>query len=89
MDDDNNIIQFGSIQGGKETKDEDDFPANPYVLEDIDGNEWGASGYLIFTTHHVCIMENTPKGPVPGVMLPLSRLKVAELATEDEEVTIH
>jgi len=86
MNDDGNIIQFGSIAGGKEDKEE--FPDNPYVLVDIEGEEWYGRGYLIFTTHHVAIMEDTPKGAMVGVMLPLHRLKAASLVDE-EDGTVH
>lgn len=83
---DDNIIQFGSFDGGK--SDKDMFPSNPYIIEDIDGNVYGAEGYLIFTSQHVCIMESTEDGAIPSVMIPLIRLKVVEL-TEDDEITIH
>ena len=84
---DDNIVPFGSFEGGK--SDKDMFPSNPYIIEDIDGNVYGAEGYLIFTSQHVCIMENVGEGAIPSVMIPLSRLKVVELAEDDDGITIH
>lgn len=85
MDDDNNIIKFGSIEGGKSGDKE--FPANPYVIVDIDDIEYDCEGYLIFTTHHVCIMEEGDEnGPVTALMIPMSRVKrvfIDDSETED------
>ena len=84
MDDDNNIVQFGSIVGGKE--DKKDFPAHPYVLTDVDGEEYYYDGFLIFTTHHVAVMVEGDDGePVAGIMMPLHRLKSAEIADVEDE----
>lgn len=76
-DDDNNIYRFGAIDGGK--TEEKEFPAHPYVIFDIEGDEHFYEGYLIFTTHHVCIMEEGPDGPVTGFMIPMNRVKHVEL----------
>jgi len=87
MNDDNNIVPFGQIQGGKsQVEDPDAFPANPYYFQDVEGNEFFAEGYLIFTSHHVAVMENTDNGPVVGLLLPLSRVKVCELNTPEADV---
>lgn len=86
MNDDNNIVPFGQIQGGKPAEDPDAIPDNPYYFQDIEGNEFFAEGYLIFTSHHVAVMENTDNGPVVGLLLPLSRVKVCELNTPEADV---
>lgn len=83
MNDDNNIIQFGSISGGK-TKG-GAFPTNPYVIYDIDDKDYYAEGYLIFTSHHVCIMEEHDDGPVAGLMVPLSRVRLVTIVDDDYE----
>ncbi len=84
MSNDDNVIPFGSIPGGKE--DEEEFPSYPYIVIDVDDNEYDYEGYLIFTSHHVCIMEDGgSRGPVAGLMLPLNRVKVVVMA-EDEVV---
>ena len=82
---DDNIIKFGAIDGGKEA--DEDFPSHPYIIIDIDDNEYEYDGYLIFTSHHVCIMEDGgARGPVAGLMLPLHRVKVAAMADEMEDI---
>lgn len=83
---DDNIFRFGTVQGGKqEAEDKDEFPAYPYVITDIDDEEYLYEGYLIFTSHHVCVMEDSPKGPVTGFMIPMIRVKNVALLDEDEE----
>lgn len=84
--DDDNVFQFGSIKGGKAEKEEKEFPANPYVVVDTDDNEFEYDGYLIFTTHHICIMqEGDENGPVTALMMPLNRLKF--VCIDQDEVT--
>lgn len=80
---DDNIVQFGSVKGGK--GDDEKFPTHPYYIEDIDGNEYYAEGYLIFTSHHVCIMGEGDNGPVTVLMVPLSRVKLTEIVGPDED----
>lgn len=83
---DDNIIKFGSLPGGKsESTDKDKFPSHPYVIEDVDGDDHFATGYLIFTSHHVCIMEEGDNGPVTALMVPLDRVKLVYLVPEDAE----
>ena len=84
---DDNVMKFGVFDGGKDDKEQ--FPSNPYSIEDIDGNVYSAEGYLIFTSQHVCIMENNDAGPVTSIMIPLHRLKIVELADYIDEDTIH
>lgn len=87
MSDDNNIIRFGSIDGGRQ--EEKEFPANPYVVRDVDDVEHYYEGYLIFTTHHVCIMEDGDNGPVTGFMIPMSRVKDVQLVEAIDESQIN
>lgn len=83
---DDNIIKFGSIPGGKqEVPATDKFPNHPYVIEDIDGQEHFAEGYLIFTSHHVCIMEEGDNGPVTALMIPLFRVKLVSILEDEAE----
>lgn len=82
-----NISHFGVVQGGKAAdSEEDSIPSLPYVLEDIDNNQFFGEGFLIFTSQHVAIMKETTKGAVPAMVVPLNRLKVAELVEDDEQV---
>lgn len=80
-DDDNNVFRFGAVQGGKAAKEEEEkrIPENDYVVVDIDDQEWFASGFLIFTPHHLAIMRDTGEGAVPVLVLPILRVKASEL----------
>ncbi len=88
MDDDenNNVFKFGAVDGGK--KEEDKIPQNDYVVVDIDGIEYDVNGFLIFTPHHLAIMTDEGHGAIPALVLPISRVKTAVLASviDDEEM---
>ena len=84
---DDNVMQFGVFDGGK--NDKDVFPSHPYSIEDIEGNIYSAEGYLIFTSQHVCVMENVEDGAIPAIMIPLHRLKVVELVEYIDEDQIN
>jgi hypothetical protein len=83
-----NVMPFGAIQGGKQDT-EQKLPQNNYVLEDVNGDAYPATGFLIFTTQHVAVMKDTKDGAIPVLVMPLTLLKVAELVEEyvgdDEE----
>ena len=79
---DDNIVQFGQVKSGKS---DEKFPSHPYAIIDIDGDEHYAEGYLIFTSHHVCVMEDSDNGPVTAIMVPLERTKLVSLLAEDDE----
>jgi len=81
--DDDNIFQFGAIAGGKD--DEPKFPSNDYVIIDIEDHEWYATGFLLFTPHHLAIMKTTSFGGIPSLVLPIGRVKAAELAEDGQE----
>lgn len=87
MDDENNVFQFGTIQGGKANEPkEKEFPTNPYVIVDIDDHEWEFDGYLIFTSQHIAIMEEGDEnGPVTAFMMPIGRLKFVSLIEDTED----
>lgn len=85
---DDNVLQFGvprtkTEQAEKESGDK--FPDNNYVIEDIDGKEYFARGFMVFTPHHCAIMADFGMGAVPLLVVPLVRVKVAEMAEEDSE----
>lgn len=79
MDNDN---VFSLVPGG--AAKEDGLPSNRYVLEDIDGHEYGAEGFLIFTAQHIAVMRDIGKGAIPVLVMPLTQLKVAEIYEDDE-----
>lgn len=79
--DDDNVLQFGVTEGGKK---EDAFPKNSYCVTDIDGIEWYAEGFLVFTPHHVAIMASTDKGAIPSLVLPIGRVKAAEMFDDEQ-----
>lgn len=79
---DDNIIPFGQVQGGKD--DDDSVPVNNYEIKDIDGEIHAAEGFLIFTPQHVAIMRPLDEGALPLVILPLSFVKYARLAQAEQ-----
>lgn len=74
-----NIFRFGAVDGGK--KEEDSIPENDYVVTDVDDIEYDVNGFLIFTPHHLAIMTDEGKGAIPALVLPISRVKSAVLAS--------
>lgn len=84
MNDDGNILHFGSVKGGKEDK-ENKIPTNNYVVLDADNEQFFGSGFMIFTSHHLAIMRDEGDGAVPVLVLPISRVKAAELVEDDED----
>lgn len=76
---DDNIIPFGQVAGGKEPDDEA-VPVNLYEIMDIDGVSHQAEGFLIFTPQHVAIMRPLDEGALPLVIFPLSFVKYAKIA---------
>lgn len=85
--DNDNVVPFGSRSRPATLETGDGFPENNYVVEDIDDVEYFGTGFLIFTPHHCAIMKDFGKGAVPVLVVPLHRVKVAEIASdEDTEV---
>ena len=81
MSDDNNIFQLINNNGQVE---EDIAPMYDYIVVVKDGNEHFAPGFLLFTSQHIAIMRETPKGALPILVIPLSEVKIAELVEDDE-----
>lgn len=81
MNNDNIISLVPTTKDG----DDDSFPTNAYVITDVEGTDFYAEGFAIFTSHHIAIMRDSGNGPIPVLVLPLLRVKAAELM-EDEEV---
>lgn len=79
---DDNVLSF--VKGGKPEADAG-LPDNRYIIEDIEGEEYAVEGFLIFTSQHVAVMRDEGTGAIPVLVLPLNRLKVAELYDEDED----
>lgn len=78
---DDNIVNL--IQGGKQEGNV--LPDNSYVIEDINGTEYLARGFAIFTPHHIAIMKNGANGAVPVFLMPLDRLGVMEIASDEDD----
>lgn len=84
--DDKNVFTLGSVvKGGKTENAEPDFPINDYVVVDIDDDYWYATGFLVFTPHHITIMKPDPLGAVPDLVIPISRVKAAQIVPDDDE----
>lgn len=82
-----NVFQIGAIRGGKTEEvasEEVTFPINDYTVVDVDGSDWYATGFLVFTPHHVAVMKKTGQGAVPGLVIPINRVKAAFI---DEDVS--
>lgn len=77
---------FKMFEGGKgdttQPAPTDTIPTNSYEITDIDGDMYGAEGFLIFTAQHVAIMRDEGAGAIPVLVMSLNRLKVAELTEE-------
>lgn len=82
-----NVRPFGVVSGGggnNATTQEETLPVNRYIVEDIDGTTFPAEGFLVFTSAHVAVMRETEKGAIPVLVVPLDRVKCAELFEEDD-----
>lgn len=82
--DDDNIVKFGQIQGGKTEDLEPEVPSNQYVIIDVDREEYYHEGFLLFTSQHVAIMQERKGNTVPVFMMPLNMLRVVEIVDEEE-----
>lgn len=78
-DNNDNIFQLGSVKGGKDNDGDAGIPVNDYVIMDIDGTEFFGTGFLIFTSQHIAIMKDNGNGAVPVLVVPIGRVKAAEL----------
>lgn len=90
MNDNNNndnVFRLGAVQGGKDT---DSIPEDNYVVTDIDGMEFYATGFMIFTPHHLAIMKDEGRGAIPVLVVPIGRVRAAELSEEvdDDEAEV-
>lgn len=85
--DNDNVLPFGKRQASNQsisTETGDGFPENNYVVVDIENEEFYGTGFLIFTPHHCAIMKDFGKGAVPTLIVPLHRVKVAEMVDEND-----
>lgn len=88
-----NVLQFGVPRTKTETQAAaaetgDKFPDNNYVVVDIDNEEFYGRGFLIFTPHHCAIMADLGAGAVPVLVVPLFRVKSAEMVSEQEDEAV-
>lgn len=84
-DNENNIFKIVSSN----TPETDKIPMNDYAITDIDNDVLFAYGFIIFTSHHIAIMRDEGNGPVAVLVVPLSRVKVAELLDDENEDEVH
>ena len=91
MSDDNNIFRL--INSNEPIVD--DAPLiNTYEITDVDDVTHVAEGFLLFTSQHVAVMQETSKGALPLLVIPLNRVKFAEMVDDDmlldhDEIEIH
>lgn len=87
MDDEQETNNIFRIVPGGATEDpsDDNLPVNSYVITTATGREYFGEGFLVFTSQHVAVMKETPKGAIPALVIPLTNVESAELI-EDEEL---
>lgn len=88
--DNDNVLPFGKPQArdnSTSTETGDGFPENNYVVIDLDDEEFYGTGFLIFTPHHCAIMKDFGKGAVPILVVPLHRVKIAEMVSDEHSDT--
>lgn len=73
-----NVFPF---KGGKD-QDGTEIPVHDYVIIDVEDEEWDATGFMIFTSHHVAVMRDSTQGAVPVLVLPINRVKAATIADD-------
>ena len=83
MDEQDNVTPFRVVS---KDEPENNIPQNDYVITDIEGEQLYASGFLIFTPHHVVIMRDDGKGAIPSLVVPLFRVSYAGLVDDEEEL---
>jgi hypothetical protein len=84
-DDNNNIIQLVSKSTNTTVEADMATPVHDYAIYDIGGLTHLATGFLLFTSHHVAVMRETPHGALPVFMLPLTELRFVKLTENNEE----
>jgi hypothetical protein len=62
-----------------------EIPVSDYCITDTNGEEFYASGFLLFTSHHVAVMRDTGAGALPVFVMPLGLVHVAEIMEDDEQ----
>lgn len=73
--------------------DKQDIPESEYVIvthadaNNPEGREYFATGFLLFTSHHVAIMRDTGLGALPILVVPLANVLMAEIVEPDEDET--
>jgi hypothetical protein len=85
LSDDENVFRFGEIKGGKTEAKDEGIPVDNYRIIDIDNEEWTATGFLVFTPHHLAVMRDDGKGAIPIIVLPLHRVKAGGLVSDEDE----
>lgn len=64
---------------------EDILPQNEYVITTLGGQEFFATGFMLFTSHHIAVMTETERGAMPVLVVPLTNVMAAEIVDEDED----
>jgi len=84
MRDDNNIFR---LINSNERASEETPLINTYEITDIDDVIHVADGFLLFTSQHVAVMQETPRGALPIFVIPLTRVKFVEMVEEEVDPT--
>ena len=81
MEENDNVYKFGVVDNTK-TGDEDLPPMRDYVIVDIDNEPWFASGYMLFTSFAVAIVD---ADHIPVLCIPINRVKGSQLFDDWED----
>lgn len=72
-----------------EAQAENEIPQNDYIVVDFDDNQHFATGFLLFTSQHVAVMQGQEAGnAIPALVLPLSHVKFASLYNPADDVQV-
>lgn len=79
------MAEMYTIDGGKTgNQDTQKIPVNDYAVITMSGQEFYATGFCIFTSHHIAIMRDDGDGAVPVLVVPLNNVAAVELVEDDE-----
>lgn len=78
-------IMDGGVKEGPATQPaEETIPQNPYRITTVNGKEYYAEGFLLFTAQHVAVMRDTGEGALPILVVPLGMVDNAQIVDPSE-----
>lgn len=80
MDNDDNVVSLVPQNNNGPS-----IPESDYVIINHQGEEMFATGFLLFTSHHVAVMRDTGNGALPILVVPLTAVAYAALVEDDDD----